>query len=953
MEAWSDNVSEVHRVHVIACGVLALDIADVARRLKLDISSEYLEGGLHETPAELRRRLQEAVDRASTSGQCDLIAIGYGICGRGTVGLRSSAVPLAIPRAHDCIALFLGSDAAYRREFAKYPGTYYISAGWFKEKVQPLAKRKGAGKAPRSAQADIERLSEKYGPENAQAIVDFLNSWRKNYQRAAVIDTGRAAGKKYVEHAKAMAEEFGWKFEQIQGDVSLLEKMLNAKASSDEILVVPPHHVTVYDAMLGGLKAAPVWQQAQKQPRRHARALPHAAGPAAVQSTPEMHIQIGLGIDAGGTYTDVVLFDFPNSKVLAKGKALTTKWDFTIGIGNALSLLPQDLLKQAALAAVSTTLATNAIVEGHGQKVGLLVMPPYGLFDPADIEHEPKAPIKGRLDINGLELEPIDPAQVVATAKQMISGGVGAFAVTGFAGAVNPRHELEVKAVLKKEFGLSVTCGHELSELLNFQTRGQTAVLNARIIPRLEKFLRHVEQTLSTRGLHAPIMVVKGDGSLMSAKVARERPVETILSGPAASVAGARYLTNIQTAIVVDVGGTTTDTAALDQGAVRTCPDGTRVGGFKTHVKALDMRTVGLGGDSLLGLDHQVLRIGPRRVSPVSYLATTGAAGIGRAFDYIESRLDDFAASTEPMEMVYATGFADHIDLSKEEKSLLRTVAERPHSLAELAQRTGREHYSLLRLGRLEENHILQRSALTPTDLLHVRGQFVRWDAAAGERLCRMFAQIAGMERDEFIDDVFHRMVRRLAIEVIKKRLDDETTPDAMDDCPACGAVLNNLLGGGGKTYSVKMQLHCPIIGIGAPVHFFLPQAAALLGTQAIVPANADVANAVGAITSNVMVQHSVVVCPNQAGGYMVEGAASAGQFLKFEDAHHFAEEHLRKLVRHVARSAGSSETEVKMHSQDRIATSADGAEIFLGRVITASLSGRPDLTVVRSEAHA
>lgn len=120
----------IFRVHVLACGVLAADLRVLAGRLPARLTLDLLPGKLHNTPHDLRRRLQERIDAVSAAGGADAIAIAYGICGRGTVGLAARAVPLWIPRVHDCIALFLGSDAAYREQVARYPGTYYVSAGW-------------------------------------------------------------------------------------------------------------------------------------------------------------------------------------------------------------------------------------------------------------------------------------------------------------------------------------------------------------------------------------------------------------------------------------------------------------------------------------------------------------------------------------------------------------------------------------------------------------------------------------------------------------------------------------------------------------------------------------------------------------------------------------------------------------------------------------------------------
>ena len=147
----------------------------------------------------------------------------------------------------------------------------------------------------------------------------------------------------------------------------------------------------------------------------------------------------GLGIDAGGTYTDAVVYDLTGNKLLAKKKALTTKWDFSEGIHEALSGLDPDLLASVSLVCMSTTLATNAIVENRGQKVGLLLMPPYGLFEPEDIPYEPKALISGRLEITGEPIEPVDEGEIVRIAGSMIRRfKVEAFAVSGFAGVINP-----------------------------------------------------------------------------------------------------------------------------------------------------------------------------------------------------------------------------------------------------------------------------------------------------------------------------------------------------------------------------------------------------------------------------------------------------------------------------------------------------------------------------------
>lgn len=217
--------------------------------------------------------------------------------------------------------------------------------------------------------------------------------------------------------------------------------------------------------------------------------------------------------------------------------------------------------------------------------------------------------------------------------------GVTAFAVSGFGGTVNPAHELEIKNILIEESGMVVCCGHELSDMLNFAVRAQTAVLNARIIPRMIKFFKELDDVLEKRNIGAPVMVVKGDGTLISSSMAKDRPVETILSGPAASVAGAKLLTGLDNATVVDIGGTTTDTADLVDGLVEVCESGAQVGGLATHVKALNMRTVGLGGDSLIQWEKGELLLGPRRVGPIVWADSRPQGGVDLALNHMESCL--------------------------------------------------------------------------------------------------------------------------------------------------------------------------------------------------------------------------------------------------------------------------------------------------------------------------
>ncbi len=928
------------RVHVIACGVLSIDIKRLAENFNLDISMQFLKGGLHEKPMELRKQLQAAIDEASGSGQYDRIAIGYGICGRGTVGVEARDIPLVIPKAHDCIAMFLGSNQAYKDEFSRYPGTYYISAGWYEEKAEPLSQRRRWAYFG-DEKIKYDDLVKKYGEKDAKETFKFLNSWKRNYQRAVFIDTGVEDSRTYEDYAKSMAKEYNWKYEVIKGNLSLLEKLICTESTTREILVVPPEHRIEQDPKSDVVRADPIWKKTKigdKQPKRfwvrdNDNRLKN-----------KREIDFGLGIDAGGTFTDAVIYDLSADRVCSKNKALTTRWNLTEGIQEALAGLDTEKLKAVELVAVSTTLATNAIVEGKGQKVGLILMPPYGLFDQGDIDYEPKSIVSGRLEITGKEIDPVNELQVRRIAREMVKRfQVKAFAVSGFAGTINPEHELLVKRFLHEETGLFVTCGHELSDLLNFRTRAMTAVLNARIIPRSIDLLDNIEGVLFKHGIKALIVVVKGDGTLMSAEMARERPVETILSGPAASVAGAHYLTDCEDAIVVDVGGTTSDIAAFQKGEVKICKNGADIGGFKTHVKALEIRTAGLGGDSFISWEKDHFEISPQRVGPIAWLGAKDP-GTHKALQYMMFHSGSYQSSTKTMQILIKTGAVDNMSLTNQEKEIVKLLEKRPYSLDELAKYVETPHRMLLHLTHLEDNFIIQRCGLTPTDLLHVTEKFDRWDKKASLKICKLVSQITGLEVKELAEKILEQFIKKLAKEILEKELVEKTGHPGLKESKSCQMIIDYILSGAGKDHVLQTKLSKPIIAIGAPVQNFLPGAAKLLNARLIIPKNEDVANAVGAITSKIMIRRKVTIKPNQEGGFLIEGLEGNRQFLKFERAVEHAENELVCLVRKIGRASGTSEKSIEINVEDKIPATANGSPVFLGRTLTAQLKGKPDM---------
>ena len=369
-----------------------------------------------------------------------------------------------------------------------------------------------------------------------------------------------------------------------------------------------------------------------------------------------------LGVDTGGTYTDAVLLDEalvdqgPVS-FIAKAKRLTTRDDLSRGIGAAIDAAMEaaavqgDAIgpEQVAMVSLSTTLATNALVEGNGGRVGLVMIG----FDGADalraglaeaLGSDPMILIEGGHSPMGDEIAPPDLAGLEAWLAETDAEG---YAVCAYFAVRNPAHEIAARDLIRTVTGSPVTCSHELSAKVGGPKRGLTALLNARLIGLIDRLIGSAGQIMADRGITSPLMVVRGDGALVSAEFARVRPIETILSGPAASLVGASWLTGRVDAVVSDIGGTTTDIAILTGGKPHLDPLGARVGGWRTMVEAVGMTTHGLGGDSEVhlapvGLTTRIL-LGPRRVMPVALLASGHAAMVHESLDrqFASERIND------------------------------------------------------------------------------------------------------------------------------------------------------------------------------------------------------------------------------------------------------------------------------------------------------------------------
>lgn len=664
---------------------------------------------------------------------------------------------------------------------------------------------------------------------------------------------------------------------------------------------------------------------------------------------------LALGIDTGGTLTDGVLFDLDRKAILAKSKVSTAQHDLARSIESCLDhiMARSGDIDPAAIKMVSlsTTLATNSIVEGRGGEVGLLMI---GFSDPV-----PKLPtsfvasLRGGCDLKGESREELDLAAAGRAIADM-NGQVDAFAVSGYLSIRNPAQELAVAALVHELTGRPAVCAHELSRELGFYERTVTAVLNARLIPLVTALIAAVKESIESRGINAPLLVVKGDGSLVSDKKALERPVETILSGPAASIIGAVALTGVKDAVVVDMGGTTTDLAVLRQGCPVINSAGAQVGEWFTRVRAADITTVGLGGDSLISVDREgILSIGPQRAYPLSAAAAQYPHLSGELAEIKEHQYALFSAV--PAVVLLYLKEPSHQKLTAAEKQILSLVRESPHTIHHIGKQMDWD-FDLLPWQRLARLGAVLPSAMTPTDILHLSGAYLSGDREAARWGAKILARRFKAGVEELIDAVLEEIYFQVAA-LIAGRLVLEKVGSGLNFAEKyCRFFLKEMLesekGKGPIDFSARLNL--PLIAVGAPVGAYFPEIAKRLGAEILVPPSAEVANAVGTVSGQILERVRILIRPDGE-EFIVHAPWGREICPDLEKAAAGAVEAGKRYLSRQAAASGMGELEISIDRKDHLFNYGqpgdDGAGkggagpeqgLYLETVIEILAAGRP-----------
>ena len=661
-----------------------------------------------------------------------------------------------------------------------------------------------------------------------------------------------------------------------------------------------------------------------------------------------MHL---LGFDTGGTYTDAVLFDPVRGIVAAAAKALTTKQDLAIGLRGAMEAVLRQLpVDDIGFVSLSTTLATNAIVEGQGSPICLLLLG----YEPSALDraglrralgHDPVCFIGGGHTATGDEQTQLDLPALEA-AVHTHGPNVAAFAVSGFFSVRNPAHELAARDLIGRLTGKPVSCGHELTSKLDAPRRALTTALNARLIPQLQQLIRAVEGLLAEKGVRAPLMVVKGDGSLVSADFALARPVETILSGPAASVVGARYLAGEEDVVVADMGGTTTDIALLSGGLPVLDREGAFVAGWRTMVEAVAVHTYGLGGDSEVHRDGNGILVGPRRLVPLSLLCRQHPAMLEvLCSQHRAARLAPRAGRFALRNRSLDTGANS---LPSSQARVWSALAEGPVPLTDLAG----GYAAAKAIERLVDLGLVIVSGFTPSDAAHVLGLHREWSQEAarlGAELWIREDEAAARPADPGAA-VFAGRVIEAAILQSGRAIVDAALATVDDSGLAAGGPLGRLLvdralgraGVAGSLLTINISLGRPLVAIGAPVGSYYPEVASRLGTRLVIPPHAGVCNAVGAVAGGIVQSVSALITAPNEGLFRVHLPVANADFTDLERAAEHALAEASILAASKARTAGAADIELHHRRADNMHRDPSGLQIFIESRIDVIAFGRP-----------
>ena len=617
-----------------------------------------------------------------------------------------------------------------------------------------------------------------------------------------------------------------------------------------------------------------------------------------------------LGIDAGGTYTDVAIIRDSDGSIVQSNKSLTTYPDLLIGIRNALDKLDPHYLESVHYVSVSTTLATNSVLEKTGYPVGLILVTDADIPNRAKIENF--VLVKGGHNSAGNEVCPLD---LDSTRNFILSmkNKVSAFAISSYFSVRNPEHELKIKKLITELTGLPVVCGHELSQDLGAYERGITAYLNAQLIPIASQFMESVTSEIKRRNIDAKIMMLKCDGSVVAINEALKKPIESVFSGPAASLVGAAYLSENEDCAVIDVGGTSTDVSLIYRGIPQLSEAGAVVGGWQTKVKAIRMETSAMGGDSHVWVRNHVINIGPRRVIPLCLAAVKYPEIVEKLKQNQVILRNQIGENLQPTKFFIRSGL-EASDISSAEEELLSRIGDRPLTVSEIYWNENR----LPNPGTLDlliQKRLVKTIGFTPTDALHVLQEYTQWNKDASLIGAGILAALAGIDEDELCLQIKNDVARNMALNLISFLLEGISKEE----------IEKVLMG----KFFARFKAELPVVLLGGPVSAYTKELARFIDAEIIVPDNCSVGNAVGAVAGKGSKKLEILIKANyteskynlKTSSFVIFYPGGREEVSSYQEALEFGEEIGPKLIMKYMTDSGmdSDGININMHRNDII----------------------------------
>ena len=638
-----------------------------------------------------------------------------------------------------------------------------------------------------------------------------------------------------------------------------------------------------------------------------------------------------LGIDAGGTFTDIALVCSESSEVIAAVKTPTNHADMVTTIENGLkSILDQVGPEQIQAINLATTHATNAIVENKIRRCGLIVIG----YDPDSVEEYKSLnkfgtdlvyQVAGGHDPKGNELNLFDEQAFTEICKNLLPN-VESVAVSSYFSVRNPSHELRAKKIISSiNSAIYVTCGHEIASDLNALKRATTAALNAGLIPIVMNLLDSVEKVCQSFGLFVPITIVRGDGTLVNSDWARMHPIETVLSGPAASAIGAGFLSKglkDDYSYVVDIGGTTTDIIHLNKNGKPTLgTEGTTVGGHNTLIKSIDIYTLGLGGDSHIRIDKErEINIGPKRIRPLCAAATHTPE--------IKKMLHDLLVNGiqhEPL-IVFSEVKNNTGDLSDFARRTLDLLENGPCAASRITQKERSSHMAMLQLDEMEQRGFISYAGFTPTDALHVLGRLDKWDSEASKLGVRVLMNGTNESIETFCSKVCLTFSKMVAGNVLRKSL-MRNLGHLESDGEAQRIIELTLSHSNNSNNSPRLDINASLIGLGAPSWAFIKEAADAIYQKSTIPDNAGVGGAVGAAVGTFSFVYVVLITPLPNGLYRSHLPTGVEDFECLDMAIDESNTLMQRWTTERAQQAGAVDPFIKLQRKDEEAIIAGGTQ--------------------------